>query len=258
MSRLIKPGDTVYFEDESTDFFPSDKPPRQIDGNYRYVSKNPFGILGSLLLYRLVFLPIGYFHSKVSLSEKIIGKEKLRAVRGGYFIIGNHTHKTLDAFSPSLISFPRRAFVVVDPKNLDIPVLGGLLPGLGAIPLPTSHTGVRGYFSAIERRISEGAAVTIYPEAHLWPYYSGIRDFSAEALTPIIRTGAPAFSATRVYSYDGGRLRASVYIDGPFYPDQSLPRREAKAKLRDELISAMRSRSESSAAEPVKYIKKKV
>lgn len=36
---------------------------------------------------------------------------------------------------------------------------------------------MRSFLDAIRTRIEEGSFIMVYPEAHIWPYYTGIRDF---------------------------------------------------------------------------------
>jgi hypothetical protein len=58
-----------------------------------------------------------------------------------------------------------------------MPYLGRVTPYMRGLPLPDDMAATRNFTSAIEKRIDEGAAVFIYPEAHIWPYYTGIRPF---------------------------------------------------------------------------------
>ena len=46
-----------------------------------------------------------------------------------------------------------------------------------------------------------------------------------------------------------------TYIDGPFYPDQSLPVKEQKKLLRDQVYHTMVERAENSNMEMIQYIK---
>ena len=54
----------------------------------------------------------------------------------------------------------------------------------------------------------------------------------------------------------GKRPRAVVYIDGPFYPDQTLSRKEAQNKLHDEIQKTLVDRAKLSDYEYCQYIKK--
>ena len=52
------------------------------------------------------------------------------------------------------------------------------------------------------------------------------------------------------------RPRAVVYIDGPFYPDQALSRKEAQNKLHDEIQKTLVDRAKLSDYEYCEYVKK--
>ena len=47
------------------------------------------------------------------------------------------------------------------------------------------------------------------------------------------------------------------YIDGPFFPDNSLNKKEAQEKLRDEVYKKMCERSKNNNVEKIIYKKKK-
>ena len=47
-----------------------------------------------------------------------------------------------------------------------------------------------------------------------------------------------------------------TYLDGPFYPDHSLPPRARAQALRDEIYKTMVRRSQESDYEYIRYVKK--
>ena len=51
----------------------------------------------------------------------------------------------------------------------------------------------------------------------------------------------------------GKKPAAVVHIDGPFYPDESLPPRRRAAALRDTVYAAMLERSRGSDTEYIRY-----
>ena len=52
------------------------------------------------------------------------------------------------------------------------------------------------------------------------------------------------------------RPRIVSYIDGPFYPDESLPKREQAEELRNRIYDKMKERSNLSDCEYIRYLKK--
>ena len=57
--------------------------------------------------------------------------------------------------------------------------LGNSIQLLGAIPIPNNKNGMKNFINAIETHINKKHSITIYPEAHIWPYYTKIRPFKA-------------------------------------------------------------------------------
>lgn len=90
------------------------------------------------------------------------------------------------------------------------------------------------------------SSVTIFPEAHIWPYYTKIRPFGAASFKYPVKLQVPVFCITHCYRKRkfGKRPRIVSFVDGPFYPDQSLPVGEATQKLRDQIYATMCERAE--------------
>ena len=73
--------------------------------------------------------------------------------------------------------FPKTNYIIVHPNNVSMPVLGKITPSLGALPIPDELSAYKNFLNAIETRIAEGHSVVVYPEAHIWPYYTKIRNY---------------------------------------------------------------------------------
>jgi len=114
----------------------------------------------------------------------------------------------------------------------------------------------RNFSAAIEERIKQGSAIFIYPEAHIWPYYTKIRPFSDASFSYPIKYKTPTFCFTNTYQKKGKRAHPQIvtYIDGPFYPDSTLPMRKQRKLLRTEVYMTMCERAKSSNVEWIKYI----
>jgi hypothetical protein len=137
-----------------------------------------------------------------------------------------------------------------------MPYLGRVTPYMGGLPLPDDMAATRNFTAAIEKRIDEGAAVFIYPEAHIWPYYTKIRPFGDASFSYPIKQNTPVFCFTNTYQKKGKSEHPQIvtYIDGPFYPDKSLPLRKQRRVLRTEVYMAMCERAKKSNVEWIKYI----
>lgn len=250
----------IYYSDEQNDEF-SDAviKARKIDGDYVYDKKGWSYNAARFFLYRVIAAPLAFIYVKFSLRQRTVGREKLKPFRkNGVFIYGNHTQQIGDPLIPNVFCFPKRVSFIVHPNNVSMPVLGRLTPSLGAIPLPDTLEARRNFTACVEGRIEKGDAVVIYPEAHIWPYYTKIRPFGDDPFIYPARSGAPVFCFTNTYKKTRFRKKPATvtYIDGPFYPDTSLSPRERRRALRNEVYFAMCERAKLSDVEYIKYVKK--
>ena len=170
----------------------------------------------------------------------------------------NHTQAFEDTFIPSLANYPKRNFLIVNPENISLKGTGWIVEMLGAIPVPSTVEATRGFLKEIEKRINQNHSITIYPEAHIWPFYTGIRNFKSVSFKYPVKLDKPAYSITNTYQRYGrknDKIKIVSYIDGPFYPDKSLKLKEATEKLRNEVYEQMKNRSKNSNIEYIKYEK---
>lgn len=251
---------TVYFSDERNDEFSRAKiTPRTIDGEYKY--RRDGGAVGKFIcffLHHAIARPIAFIYLKLKFRHKVIGGERL-AEHGGCFVYGNHTQAIADALIPTFVAHPLDAHVIVHANNVSIPVLGRLTPYMGAIPLPDSREAARNFNRTVSERIEEKCAVFIYPEAHIWPYFTGIRKFPSDSFSYPARMSAPVFCFTNVYKRRGRRSNAArllTYVDGPFFPDASLPAVQRREELCRTVLDCMTERARMSDAEIIEYRRK--
>ena len=263
----------IYYSDELNDEFSEAKiEPRVIDEKYKY-NHNGFWNLCSFVLQNIISIPIKVGYMKLKLHHKFVGKEKVKAFKkeykGGIFLYGNHTLDFADTFIPSQIFYPKRNFLIVNSENVSMKGIGWFVEMLGAIPIPTFLRGVKvegsdgikatnNFVSAIEKKIKKGYTISIYPEAHIWPYYTKIRNFRDASFNYPVKFDVPSFCFTNTYQKRGkDKFKVVTYIDGPFYPNKELKsKKEMQKDLRNRIYETMVKRSENNTIELIKYIKK--
>lgn len=249
---------TIYYSDELNDeFSPSDIKARPISGDYKYDGSCLRG-LGIFIWYRLLIRTYGVLFIKLKFHQKTIGREKIKHIKEGYFLFGNHTNPGADAFIPASMSFPKFMNVIVNADNVSIPFLGRITPCLGAIPLPDDMQAGKNFVNTLKKRNAKHYPITIYPEAHIWPYYTKIRNFSDKSFTYPIMMNSPVYCFTNTYHRRKHSRRPKIitYVDGPFFPDKTLPKKEQRKDLCDRVYDTMVKRSENSDIEIIKYVKK--
>lgn len=250
----------IYYQDELNDEFSTAKIiPRRIDENYRY----KHGILWDICSYimqNIISMPIKVLYAKIKFKIEYKGKEKLKPYKKqGYFIYANHTQAFADTFIPSIANFPKRNFLIVNPANVSIKYAKTAIEMLGALPTPDTKTAMKNFLEIIEEKIEKQYSITIYPEAHIWPYYTKIRPFREVSFKYPIQLHTPCFCMTNTYQAYGkkkNKIKIVSYIDGPFFADSSLNKKDMQKDLRNQIYNKMVERSKNSNIEYIKYIKK--
>lgn len=249
---------TLYYSDELNDDFAATRiKHRKLKPNYRYFNKGITGALLKLFLYRLVVTPIGFFYTKLIKRVKYKNKRVMRGFKKrGCFIYGNHTAYALDAFNPTYLAFPRPADIIVNSDSVSVRGIKKLMRSCGALPIPDDFHLMQKFNCAVAEAVDKKHWVAIYPEAHIWPYYTGIRNFSSVSFNYPVKCRAPVFAYTMTYKKrrHGKYPERTVYVDGPFFPDETLTTKAAVKKLRDEVYAAMCERSRLSDCEYVEYV----
>lgn len=246
-----------YYRDEINDDFANNGiAARHNKPGYKYIHTNPFFRTFSFLFYYMV-KPIAILMNKIAYHQKIIGKEKLKAYRyTGYFLYGNHTSPMGDAYTPNILT-KKRNYMVVSEEATSIKGIGLMVNALGAIPVPSDLANIKPFLDAIETRIKEKKSITIYPEAHLWPGYTGIRNFKSASFRYPYDLNAPTFVLTTTYQKrkHSKKPRMVTYISGPFFPNYNLGRKDAIIDLRNRVYQEMKLISSSvPQIETIRYI----
>lgn len=247
---------TVFYTDERNDDFSAVRiTPKKIDKSYKY-KRNGFLCF---VLYRVIAKPLAFLYVKLRFRQKTVGKDKLKPYKSSaYFLYGNHTQASADPLIPNIFLYGKKVYFIAHPNNVSMPVFGNVMPYLGALPLPDGLHAYRNFTGALSDAISKKACVTVYPEAHIWPYYTKIRDFPDTSFTYPCNYGTPVFCFTNTYQKQKffKKPRIVSYIDGPFFPDEELPVKQRVKKLRDEVYAQLCSRSKLSDIEYIQYKKK--
>lgn len=249
----------IYYKDELNDEFSIPKiEARKIDENYKY-EHNLLWDCCSYLMQNVLSMPIKVIYQKIRFKLKYVGKEKLKEYKKqGYFIYANHTQPFADTFIPSVANYPKRNFLIVNPVNISLRGTGTLVEMLGAMPVPGNVEATKNFLSTIKKKIEKGSSITIYPEAHIWPFYTKIRPFKSVSFKYPVKLDVPSFCITNTYQSYGkknDKIKIVSYIDGPFFPNVELSPKERQEDLRNRVYEQMVERSKNSNIEYIKYIK---
>ena len=247
---------TRYYDSFDTDFVESAAQNFTLPKDYRFVRRDPWSKCLSVLCYGLALL-FSSAYCGLFLRLRVHGREKLSAVKGGFFLYGNHTQPVGDVFTPALCVLPRRIYTVVSTANYGIPVIGKLLPYLGALPITGDLRGLRKLEEAMEYRLTRGNPIVLYPEAHVWEYCTFLRPMHASAFRFPAKMQKAVFTMTVTYKKTRWRKRPKmeVFLDGPFYGEGEGVRDRAEALCR-RVTETMQARTKNSNCAYVRYEKK--
>lgn len=248
---------TVYYSDLlNDDFAGTDINTVELPADYRYFPKTAIrrGFAGGL---NLAVSPLIMLLQQTVYGEKIVGRKKLKGYRkNGFYLYGNHTRSMGDAYCPNLLAFPKKAYIVASADCFSIKGIRRFVEDLGGIALPNNPKGFKNYSQAMKQHAEKGHIVTLYPEAHIWPQYTGIRPFKPATLHYPAETGKPVFTFTTTWQKRKilPGARTVVYVDGPFMPDMDLPMDKRKEALRNAAFEAMTERAKNSNYEKIHYV----
>lgn len=137
-----------------------------------------------------------------------------------------------------MAAFPKRSYIVAGPDAVSIPGLRNLVQLLGCIPVPSDWSGFPAFLEALERRFLQGSCIGIFPEAHIWPFYTGVRPFVGTSFRYPVKLHAPVVAMAVTYRKRRGlfcwvkRPGMTVTFSAPMYPDPSQRPKAAQEDLR--------------------------
>ncbi len=228
------------------DFAKTDIKADKVDESFKYRNKNPVWNLIAFLLYYAVALPIALIIDKVVFGFKVENRKAFFKVwNKGVFVYSNHT-QLLDPFFLPVAAFPKKVYPVAGADAVSITGLKQVVLMLGCIPIPTSLRAFPEFMNTVFHRIDGANCVSIFPEAHIWPYCTKIRPFKATSFKYPVEKNAPVIAAAATYRKREGILGAilkrpavTFVVSNPIYPDNTLSKYRAAQKLRDQVYGFM-------------------
>ncbi len=249
----------IYYKTYNDDVITNQNQNYKLKSNYKWIHNNILYSLLSNFLYAFAYL-VSCIYFKLIANVKVENKKLLtKYKKQGYFLYGNHTRPIGDVFLPAYVNKGKRIYTIVSPANLGIKVIGRVLPMLGAIPTADNIKDTKKMWEAVNTRIKEKKCIVIYPEAHLWPYYTKIRPFQTTAFNFPVYNNVPSFAMTTTYYKRKLRKKPGIkiYIDGPFMPDNNIPKKEREEKLCKEIYECMENRCKNNTYEYIEYKREK-
>lgn len=229
-----------------------------IDHSFVYHHANFIWRFFSFILYRCIMTPIAFIYLKYKFHLKVVNNQVLKKEKFSFFMYGNHTQLPGDGYIPSVIAFPKNTSVIVNADNISLPGTKTFMTMIGAVPIPNKISGMRGFTEYMKFLAEHNRAIAVYPEAHIWPYYTKIRPFKSDSFRFPVMHNKKTFCFTVTYQRRrfSAKPAMTVFVDGPFLPDGAVSKKEAAEKLRNEVFRIMTERSKNSTYEYISYVRK--
>lgn len=253
----------VYYQDELNDDFANNEiKTKQVENNYKYIHKCGWFRFNAFLLRYLFAIPLLWLADTFIFKVKIKNKKVLKSCKKqGYYLYSNHVLPYDPIILPVKTNASKTALIVAGADLFSInKFVSWLVKHFYAIPVPNANKEmIEEYENCLSYHINKKHRVLIYPEAHIWPYYKKIRNYKSSSFKYPAKDNAPIFTATTTFKKikNNKKPKPIIYIDGPFYPDESLPFKERVEDLRNQAYEAMKYRSENSDNYSyIEYVKK--
>ena len=242
-----EPKRIIYYKDAiNEDYAGTNIDTQTVHADFPFIPESIFFRVFGWMAYYLLAIPLVHLYCYVFCGYHVKNKKAVRALKkSGFFLYANHTHFT-DAFLAPIISFPKRAFVLVSPDTVSIKGIRTLVQMLGAIPIPQERKAIPLFCSAVETRAMEARCISIFPEAHMWNYCTFVRPFHIGSFRYPVNYNKPSVAVA--VTYQRRKLpfirqpKRTVFVSDPIYPDQTLSPKEAQRKLAAETEAFIREK----------------
>ncbi len=238
--------------------------PDEID----YLRSGPVAKLKTLIAYFKAKRFLRYIQdNRLMIIKEIKGLENLKKLNTGAVITCNHfnpfdTFAVHEAFLRSG-SKSKLYRVIREGNYTSFPgFYGYLMRNFYTLPLSSNRETMRKFRHAVDKLLSEGNLVLVYPEQSMWwnyrkpkPLKSGAYSLAMKSNVPVL----PFFITMRdsdVFGEDGYPIQEyTITIGEPIYPDASLSHKECLDKMMSENAAVWRYTYEREYGIPLSYLK---
>lgn len=247
MAKQHEPKRVIYYRDAANeDYAGTDIDTKSVGADFPFAPIGAIWKFFAFIAYYVIAAPLVFFYCYLICGFRVKNRKAIRKIRKtGFFLYANHSHFT-DAFLAPIAAFPKRAYVIVGPDTVSIKGLRNFVQMVGAIPIPDVFSGMPSFLNAIRLRTEENCCISVFPEAHMWNYCTFLRPLKSGSFRYPIHLGVPSVAVAVTYQQRKlpflKKPRRTVFISDPFYPDGSLPQKEAQRKLQDEVEAFLREK----------------
>ena len=222
-----------YYQDETKDDFCHTKTNKNVivGDEYNYYSKNIFFNLFSFCTYYLIAFPILYFFCYFIKGIRVKNRKRIKNVKGGAILYSNHT-SIIDAYiGPVMLTPFKRCYIVGNKDAVSIKGISLLVKSLGCLPVPDTTRGLIRMNKSVSEILNDKKRIIIFPEAHIWHGYTGLRPFPETSFRFASSNNVPAIPIAVTYQFRKGFLkhkkpRMVIHVGEPIYGKEELSVKE--------------------------------
>lgn len=261
MNKDWKKTHVIYWHDELHDDFDqiiSKRPP--LKSGYKFIRSNHFANFFGNILYYVIAVPILFTFSYLT-GMRVKGRKNLKAAKKtGAFIYSNHVSVPDTYKMASSVCLGKRVNILGYTDSLSVPVLRAIVKQLGFLPLPLGQDpeNKAALVEAMRYYIhKKHQMVVIYPEAHIWPYYTEIRNFKVQTMKYPAIINAPVVPVVTCWRkvWWSKKPKQTIKIGTLILPKAELSQEDNIQYLYNETLAQMKALAASEKqVEYIKYI----
>lgn len=249
----------TYTSDKSQDFSDVKVNPGKLEKDYVFVHTNIFYRFFACILYNIA-IPILFVFEKFIHHTKVVNKQVINKLKDtGFFIYSNHTTIS-DGYQmqASVLIFKKKGYIVsLQDTFVTNRFFKTLLSMVGGIPIPSDLHNARNFLKCLKYRLEQKHVIIIFPEATIWPYYTGQRPSKPGSFKYPRTYDVPTIFSCTTFRKPKGlfkkfkKPRIVIYLSEPIYPIRSNTEKEDEARLRklyEEFIELNTSRKDNYSA----------
>lgn len=228
MSKMKQKKVIKYSNSKNQDFSSVSVAPGKLQANYPFVRKNLFYRINAHLIYNFAKIVLFPFEKLIH-HTKVENKQVIKSLKDtGFFIYSNHTTIS-DGYQQQVMVLPfsKKGYVISMQDTFCCnKVFQTLLSMLGGIPIPSDLKNGRNFLKCLKTRLEQKSAIVIYPEATIWPYYTGQRPCKKGAFKYPRTYNVPVIFSCTTFRKPKGlfkrlkKPRIVIYLSDPIYPNR--------------------------------------
>lgn len=194
----------------------------------------------------------------------IEGLENARNIKGGAVLTSNHfsIYENVAVMNVAEKIAPKKKFYrVIREGNYFMPgKIGFLLKHANTLPLSSNPKTMMNFNRSIDKLLSDGNLVLVYPEQSMWWNYKKIRPFKMGAFHFAVRNKVPVIPCFTTLKENGKidengmpSYDYTIHVLKPIYPILNLPIKEASKIMADETFRQCKEKYEEVYKTPLIY-----